>query len=316
LITSLSAEIAGIEQSVISKRIEDERKRVERYLDYFDFLREEKDLLDSLYRPLREALLGGTETDKKLSFVSRIIANVSAHARNGLDIIDRRRGRYRDETALLARLNQFVSAIQDGAYSRDIIRAEIMSIEESFAWDNEDRHVAPSDQLRKDKTLGDLGHWLYATEYFSVVYSIKFDGKDLQLLSPGQKGIVLLLVYLEIEQEDNRPLVIDQPEDNLDNLSVYSNLIAYFRNRKKRRQIIIITHNPNLVVNTDAEQIIVASFDGDATPKIRYQGGALENAQPTTKDGIRESVCMILEGGTEAFQRREQKYAIDQMPLI
>jgi predicted ATPase len=60
----------------------------------------------------------------------------------------------------------------------------------------------------------------------------------------------------------NRPLVIDQPDDNLDNLSVYPSLVEYFRKRKKTRQIIIITHNPNLVVNTDAEQVIVANFDG------------------------------------------------------
>jgi hypothetical protein len=55
----------------------------------------------------------------------------------------------------------------------------------------------------------------------------------LQLLSPGQKGIVLLLVYLEVDQEDNRPFIIDQPEDNLDSLSVYASLIDYFRKRKR-----------------------------------------------------------------------------------
>ena len=62
-----------------------------------------------------------------------------------------------------------------------------------------------------------------------MTYSVRFDGKDLQLLSPGEKGIVLLLLYLEAESEDNRPLIIDQPDDNLDNLSVYPSLIDGIR---------------------------------------------------------------------------------------
>ncbi len=144
-----------------------------------------------------------------------------------------------------------------------------------------------------------------------MTYSLKFDGKPLNLLSPGEKGIVLLLLYLEAEQEDNRPLIIDQPDDNLDNLSVYPGLIQYFRDRKKTRQIIIITHNPNLVVNTDAEQVIVANFDGSRSPKILYRSGSLENSgRNGQSSGIREDVCKILEGGTEAFRRREQKYAL------
>ncbi len=139
---------------------------------------------------------------------------------------------------------------------------------------------------------------------------MKYDGKDLQFLSPGEKGIVLLLLYLEADQEDNRPLIIDQPDDNLDNLSVYPSLVEYFRKRKKTRQIIIITHNPNLVVNTDAEQVIVANFDGSRNPKIKYRSGALENTLSSGGTGIREDVCKILEGGTEAFQRRERKYSL------
>ena len=132
-----------------------------------------------------------------------------------------------------------------------------------------------------------------------------------RLLSIGEKGIVLLLLYLEAESEDNRPLIIDQPDDNLDNLSVYPSLIDYFRVRKATRQIIIITHNPNLVINTDAEQVLVAKFDGSTLPKIVYRAGALENSNPAGPIlGIREEACKILEGGTKAFQLREQRYAI------
>lgn len=170
-----------------------------------------------------------------------------------------------------------------------------------------------AESLRKERTAKDFDDWFFNTEAFSVSYSIKYDDKDLQFLSPGEKGIVLLLLYLEAEQEDNRPLIIDQPDDNLDNLSVYPSLVDYFRNRKKTRQIIIITHNPNLVVNTDAEQIIVASFDGAGRPRITYASGALEDTDMSGKtQAIRQNVCKILEGGTEAFLRRERKYALPE----
>jgi len=171
--------------------------------------------------------------------------------------------------------------------------------------------VRIEDQLRKDRTAKDFADWFFSIEDFAVTYSIKFDGKDLHLLSPGEKGIVLLLLYLEAENEDHRPLIIDQPDDNLDNVSVYPSLIEYFRTRKKTRQVIIITHNPNLVVNTDAEQVFIANFDGSRLPKIAYRSGALEDTNPTGPVlGIREEVCKILEGGTKAFQLREQRYAI------
>jgi hypothetical protein len=76
----------------------------------------------------------------------------------------------------------------------------------------------------------------------------------------------------------------------------------------------MITHNPNLVVNTDAEQVIVADFDGARTPRIAYRSGALENTlMPDDMPGIRNNVCRILEGGTEAFRRREQKYSLPPM---
>jgi wobble nucleotide-excising tRNase len=175
----------------------------------------------------------------------------------------------------------------------------------------EGNRVRIEDQLRKDRTAKDFADWFYGTDDFAVTYSIKFDGKDLHLLSPGEKGIVLLLLYLEAENEDNRPLIIDQPDDNLDNVSVYPSLIEYFRTRKRTRQVVIITHNPNLVVNTDAEQVFVASFDGSRSPKVSYRSGALEDTNPTGPTvGIKEEVCKILEGGTKAFQLREQRYAI------
>ena len=75
-----------------------------------------------------------------------------------------------------------------------------------------------------------------------------------------------------------RPLIVDQPDENLDNESIYKLLTSYFKIAKTRRQVILITHNPNLVVNGDSEQVIVASCDRleNGLPHIKYQSGSLE----------------------------------------
>ena len=205
-----------------------------------------------------------------------------------------------------------MSILENVGYEREATRKEISKFRSSFLQDSDGHAITIGDQAScAGKTEEDFNNWFYNIEPFSVRYSMKFDGKDLGLLSPGQKGIVLLLVYLEVDQDDRRPLIIDQPEDNLDNLSIYSNLVQYFRNRKRTRQIIIITHNPNLVVNTDSEQVIEADFDGSRNPRIVYTSGSLENTSTNpAAPGIRERVCQILEGGTEAFQKREEKYSL------
>ncbi len=114
-------------------------------------------------------------------------------------------------------------------------------------------------------------------------------------------------VFLRLDNR-TKPLLIDQPEDNLDNKSVFEDLVEDFREIKKKRQIIIATHNPNLVVNTDSEQVIIAKFEdninADNKPKITYISGALENEQ------IKSEVCSILEGGNDAFIRREKRYSL------
>ena len=172
------------------------------------------------------------------------------------------------------------------------------------------RELLPKNYLRTDVTFEQLLQWLYETDHIRLSYGLRYNGIELEKLSPGTKGIVLLILYLGIDVDDTRPLIVDQPDENLDNESIYSLLTAYFKIAKKRRQIILITHNPNLVVNGDSEQVIVATARrrADGLPHIVYQAGALENGPTGT--GIRDQVCRILEGGTDAFLKREQRYAL------
>jgi predicted ATPase len=136
---------------------------------------------------------------------------------------------------------------------------------------------------------------------------LTYDGVAIEQLSPGTRGIVLLLLYLAIDTTDRRPLIIDQPEENLDPRSVFEELVPHFREARKRRQIIIVTHNANLVVNTDVDQVIFASSeyrDESSLPTICYLSGPIEDAE------IRNLVCFTLEGGEDAFRERERRYRL------
>lgn len=135
-------------------------------------------------------------------------------------------------------------------------------------------------------------------KYIKVYPILKYKGKNLDKISIGQKGTVYLKMKLATEAF-SKPIIFDQPEDDLDNQFIIRELVDLFKELKKYRQVIIITHNANLVINADAEQVIVAKNDNE---KLKYTSGSLENIE------INKQICEILEGGKEAFKNRERKY--------
>ncbi len=158
---------------------------------------------------------------------------------------------------------------------------------------------------------------------FEIDYTVTYKGDNLLHMSPGKKGTVLLILFLQISSAEF-PILIDQPEDNLDNRTIYELLCKMIKEKKKERQILIVSHNANLVVATDTENIIVANQKGQSegssggTYRFEYVNGSLEHARAKDEkvlsillsQGIREHVCDILEGGDEAFKQREKKYSI------
>jgi ABC-type lipoprotein export system ATPase subunit len=164
--------------------------------------------------------------------------------------------------------------------------------------------VALQDQLRQSVDPAMLMDAVYGLEYLQPKYQLKWSGKSIEELSPGERGTLLLIFYLLIDRRDI-PLIIDQPEDNLDNQTVYDMLVACLREARKRRQVIIVTHNPNLAVVCDADQIIHSHIDKQGKNKVTYTGGSLENPV-TNKFSI-----MVLEGTRPAFVQRDRKYQDD-----
>ncbi|MEZ5887526.1 MAG: AAA family ATPase [Paracoccaceae bacterium] len=157
-----------------------------------------------------------------------------------------------------------------------------------------------SKQVKDVKRLYDL---LFSFEYFDARYELRLGGKNLNQLSPGEKGLLLLVFYLHLDKEKT-PLIIDQPEDNLDNDSIFSVLATCIRQAKKNRQVILVTHNPNLAVGADAEQILYVSLDKAANYKFSYESGSIENPR------INDVIVKILEGSKPAFVQRRLKYQI------
>ncbi|MGE6370830.1 TrlF family AAA-like ATPase [Planococcus kocurii] len=146
----------------------------------------------------------------------------------------------------------------------------------------------------------DFYNQIASLDYLEVDYQLSYDGNNLTELSPGERGLVLLVFYLALSK-DEMPIIIDQPEDNLDNQSVYSRLVPCIKKAKKRRQVIIVTHNPNIAVACDAEQIIVAEIN-KSEHSISYISGSIEN------ENINNKIVEILEGTRPAFKLRESKY--------
>jgi ABC-type lipoprotein export system ATPase subunit len=161
--------------------------------------------------------------------------------------------------------------------------------------------VNVGDQLRKSKSAVSLYDFVYSLGYIKPRYSLRMGTKELSELSPGERGTLLLVFYLLVDKDDV-PLVIDQPEENLDNQTVYQLLVPCMKEAKQRRQVIIVTHNPNLAVVCDAEQVICADLDKANHYTMKYTSGAIENPE------INRAIVDILEGTMPAFHNRQEKY--------
>ena len=254
-------------------------------------------------------LAGATGTLNKLSFSVARVADVQAWADRAEEgLIDlRKQGAFRGRGRLLEIANEVLKDAWETGSSEEVSAA--MAVFRKQYQDDLLAHspVARDDQAGFRAWSKLFAQWLFSTDHIGIQYGIAYDGVDIRKLSPGTRGIVLLLLYLALDHADGRPLVIDQPEENLDPKSVFDELVELFVEAKSKRQVIIVTHNANLVVNTDADQVVIAEVGPHpkgGLPRISYEAGGLENAQ------IRKAVCDILEGGEHAFRERARRLRV------
>jgi hypothetical protein len=150
-------------------------------------------------------------------------------------------------------------------------------------------------KLQKPEFADHVLSW-FPSDDLRIAYSRTGNGRDwadISQGSQGQRSAALLAFLLAFGDE---PLVLDQPEDDLDNHLIYDLIVRQIRANKLRRQLIIVTHNPNVVVNGDAEMVHAFDFRGGQCRVV--ERGALQELP------VREEVCRVMEGGHEAFARR------------
>lgn len=169
--------------------------------------------------------------------------------------------------------------------------------------DGGDKKTRLRDQLRLTATPQRVYDFLFGLRYLQPRFELRWNGKPLDQLSPGERGSLLLVFYLLIDKRDI-PLIIDQPEENLDNQTITAMLVPAIKAAKERRQIIIVTHNPNLAVVCDADQVIHARLDKTDGNRVTYTSGAIENPTMT------QLIVDVLEGTKPAFDLRDAKYEV------
>ena len=317
-VAAIHARIAQIDAEILSLKTEiekikgpDKERReaiwkelAQTYAQYFSNMESERDVLEKMYKPVAERLSGASAAvqEQLLEFSMRYDTDVTQWLERGSPLFDQRKTiPYGTMEELGNQARKMLGPTWASGNAANIGGAHAEFLKAFVS----DQHP-PSHYLRSGVTRKDMLEWLHEVTHIQLSYGLRYNGTDLRHLSPGTKGIVLLILYLGIDIDDSRPLIVDQPDENLDNESIFELRTRYFRTSKVRRQVIVITHNPNLVVNGDAEQIIVATAERkkDGLPHFTYEAGALEH------DGIRSKVCRILEGGAAAFQKREQRYAL------
>lgn len=296
-------------QGAAGRRKDLQNERDDTYGRVFEAIINEQNALAGLYAPLMARLAFSSGTLRKLSFTVRRIADVETWGSVAEEnLLDRRKtGPFYGRGSLIAAATLALKPSWENGSAADVQAAMTGFIARYLPDLLAHAPYAPTQQAEFRAWSKQFAHWLFGTDHLTVRYEISYDGVDIRKLSPGTRGIVLLLLYLALDDSDDRPLIIDQPEENLDPKSVFDELVALFIAAKAKRQVIMVTHNANLVINTDADQIIVAEagpHPSGGLPPITYVAGGLENA------AIRKAVCDILEGGEAAFRERARRLRV------
>jgi ABC-type cobalamin/Fe3+-siderophores transport system ATPase subunit len=187
-------------------------------------------------------------------------------------------------------------------FSDFINASQAVALGEEKQIDNVANEAAKSVKTLKEKlkakvSINRLFDLLFSN-YMTVVPVVKYKKTNLDKLSLGQKATVLIKIYLAY---GDKPIVIDSHDDHLDNEFIMLELVNAIKEAKRFRQVILVSNNGNVVINSDAEQIVLASRENG---KIKYVSGSIENPD------IRDSALNVLEGGKEAFRQRQQKYRL------
>jgi ABC-type lipoprotein export system ATPase subunit len=253
-----------------------------------------------LFAPVEELVkaVPGVANGLRVGFQSGLFFDRATFAEKFFDAIKKSTGGFRGEEDGSAKLMQMLRAIDFN--DADSVMRGMRAVRTAITGDGA-AGSALLPILRSKWTSEQLYDLLFGLEHLEAKFSLSLAGTTIQQMSPGQRGALLLIFYLLVDT-DPTPLILDQPEENLDNQTVYSMLVPIIQRAKERRQIIMVTHNANLAVCCDAEQIIYAEFDRANQYSLKYEAGAIESPK------LNKAVLDVLEGTTPAFENRQDKY--------
>ena len=265
----------------------------------FDKLEEQRLNREILFKPVQELIQNNDliRDDYKLRFKAEINSTPELIDDKLFSIVKRDTGEFRGE-------NEGLLLIKNMMDDFDISKRESLLgfVEELHnRLDRASSLPGVKSLLRKSFKANEVYDFIFGLEYLEPRYTLMFQDTHIEQLSPGQRGSLLLIFYLLVDK-GNIPIILDQPEENLDNETVVGLLVPVLTEAKHKRQIIMVTHNPNLAVVCDAEQVIYCEFDRTNKHNITYISGAIESKH------INNKVVDILEGTIHAFNNRKLKY--------
>lgn len=289
----------------IKRELNSETVNPDTFLHLTRFLEMSRLKLEELKKLERKRESYSKELDKKLYEINNLIQQDYAVLKNKAEEINQMGGSLQIAVECEGNKTQFLEKISSTFRGSGIREAVYQKISTDFAdfieiYRNQEKlaeylNGAALYEFKKrlNENLTDL--LTYEIGHSVAIY---YNGKLLEKLSLGQRASALLLFLLA--QKDNDILIIDQPEDDLDNQVIYDEVIKTLLNLKGKMQFIFATHNPNIPVLGDSEKILAFSMDEVNTPEIHQ--GTID-----TKE-LQSEIVKIMEGGKEAFNKRKNIY--------
>jgi len=280
-----------------------EARRLQLSGEIFDTLDAQRRARAELFKPLQDLIQKNVliREDYRLQFQATLAASADAIADQLFALIKQTSGDFRGQDEALATIRRLFDG--HDLNTKDGALAFIASLHEKVlaAAKASGSDAGIFSLLKKGQPAAAVYDLIFGLNFLEPRYSLLFQDTQIEQLSPGQRGALLLIFYLLVDK-GKTPIILDQPEENLDNETVFRLLVPVLSEAKRQRQIIMVTHNPNLAVVCDAEQIIHARFDRALDSTISYESGAIENT------GLNEVVVTILEGTKPAFENRYGEY--------
>lgn len=280
-----------------------EEKRLRLSGEIFDTLDAQRKAREELFEPVQQLIQKNSliREDYKLQFQATLAASAEAIAEQLFALIKQMWGDFRGQDEALSTIRKLFDKHELNARGGALAFVADLQEKVLLAAKASGSEAGIFNLVKKGQSAASVYDLIFGLNFLEPRYSLMFQDTQIEQLSPGQRGALLLIFYLLVDN-GKTPIILDQPEENLDNETVFRLLVPVLSEAKKQRQIIMVTHNPNLAVVCDAEQIIHASFDRGANSTITYVSGAIENS------GLNGMVVTVLEGTKPAFENRSRKY--------